>query len=121
MTESPHPFTAGLQSGRVRYQYCEGCSAAQTLSCFVCQKCGSRQLVWRDARGTGRVYASTVVTRAPSDDFRVLVPYTLALVDLDEGFRLMAHASPGVAIGDLVVATFFEHQGRKLIRFVPRA
>jgi uncharacterized OB-fold protein len=113
-------FTKGLQMGVLRYQHCAACGVAQTLARYACRQCGSDQLIWRDAVGTGRVYACTVVTRAPSDEFRALAPYTLALVDLDEGFRLMAHASPGVAIGDAVVAEFFEHQGRQLIRFVPQ-
>jgi uncharacterized OB-fold protein len=45
------------------------------------------------------------------------VPYTLVLVDLDEGARLMGHADPGVAIGARVSAGFFEHDGRRLVRF----
>ncbi len=112
-------FTQGLQIGVLRYQQCTACGAPQTLARYACRQCGSDQLTWRDARGTGRVYACTVVTRAPSDEFRALAPYTLALVDLEEGFRLMTHASPGVQIGDAVTAEFFEHQGRQLIRFVP--
>ena len=114
------PFTQGLQAGVLRYQQCTACGAPQTLARYACRQCGSDQLIWRDAGGTGRVYACTVVTRAPSDEFRALAPYTLALVDLVEGFRLMAHAQPGVQICDAVTAEFFEHQGRKLIRFMPQ-
>ncbi len=116
---SSSAFTQGLQAGVLRYQHCTACGAPQTLARYACRQCGSDQLVWHQAQGKGQIYACTVVTRAPSDEFRALAPYTLALVDLDEGFRLMAHASPGVQIGDAVTAEFFEHQGRKLIRFVP--
>lgn len=112
-------YTQGLQTGVLRYQHCSACGTAQTLARHACRQCGSEQLVWLTSRGTGRVYACTVVTRAPSDAFRALAPYTLALVDLDEGFRLMAHALPGVQIGDAVTAEFFDHQGRKLVRFMP--
>lgn len=112
-------FTQGLQRGELRYQQCTACGSPQTLARYACRQCGSDQLDWLTSVGTGRVYACTVVTRAPSDEFRALAPYTLVLVDLAEGFRLMAHASPGVAIGDAVAAEFFEHLGRQLIRFVP--
>ena len=74
---------------------------------------------WRVSRGEGTVFAVTVVARAPSDEFRALAPYTLVLVDLDEGFRLMGHAVPGVAIGDRVVADYFIHGERTLVRFRP--
>lgn len=114
------PFTQGLQAGVLRYQQCATCGAPQTLARYACRQCGSDRLAWCTAAGGGRVFACTVVTRAPSDEFRALAPYTLVLVDLDEGFRLMAHAHPGVQIGDAVTVEFFEHQGRNLIRFVPQ-
>ena len=61
----------------------------------------------------------TEVKRAPSDEYRPLAPYTLVIVELDEGARLMGHAAPGVVIGQRVRAGFFEHLGRQLIRFAP--
>lgn len=102
MTESP--YLDGIARGVVRFQHCEACGAAQTLSRFACARCGSEQLVWQDASGAGTVYAVTVVTRAPTDAFRALVPYTLLLVDLDEGARVMAHGTAGLRIGDSVRA-----------------
>jgi uncharacterized protein len=90
--------------GGLRYQCCSDCAAAQSLSRFACHRCGSEHLAWRDAAGSGTVYAVTVVTRAPSEAFRALVPYTLVLVDLDEGARVMAHGAPGLAIGGRVRA-----------------
>lgn len=77
-------------------------------------------LSWVDAAGRGTVYAVTVVTRAPSDEFRSLAPYTLVLVDLEEGSRVMAHGVPGLAIGDKVSACGFVHAGKPLIRFQRR-
>ena len=111
------PYVAGLEEGVLRYQACLECGAAQTLPRYACRRCGSVRLEWRDSKGRGTVYAATVVTRAPSDDFRPLAPYTLVLVDLDEKARLMAHAEPGAKIGDRVAATFFRHGERTLVRF----
>ena len=82
---SRSPFTQGLRAGVLRYQQCTACDAPQTLARYACRQCGSDQLDWLTSIGTGRVYACTVVTRAPSDEFRALAPYTLALVDLEEG------------------------------------
>jgi uncharacterized protein len=111
------PFVEGLARGVLRYQLCAKCGAAQKLARYACRACGSARLEWRDSAGRGTVFAVSVVSRAPSDAFKPLVPYTLVLVDLDEGARLMAHAEPGVAIGERVAASFFEHDGRRLIRF----
>lgn len=113
------PFTEGLAQGLIRYQRCSACGGAQTLARYACQHCGHGALQWHDAAGTGTVRAATVVARAPSDEFRPLAPYTLVLVQLDEGPRLMAHAAPGVCIGDAVRAGFFTHNGRTLVRFAP--
>lgn len=114
------PYTDGLRDGVLRYQQCTACGGAQTLARYACQRCGERgTLQWRDAQGSATVRAVTVVARAPSDAFRALAPYTLVIVQLAEGPRLMGHASPGVRIGDQVQAGFFAHEGRTLVRFAP--
>ena len=78
-------FTDGLQSHVVRYQRCKHCGHAQTLARYACQRCGSEKLDWHDSKGLATVCARTVVSRVPSDDFRALAPYTLVIVELDEG------------------------------------
>ncbi len=113
------PFVEGLAQHALRFQRCADCEAAQTLARYACTNCGSSRLAWNTAAGTGSVHAVTVVSRAPSDEFRALAPYTLVLVTLDEGPRLMGHALPGVQIGQRVAAGFFEHHGRVLLRFSP--
>ena len=111
------PFAEGLQQGEIRYQHCGACGAAQTLARYACRACGSTGLQWRTARGAGRVYSVTTVARAPSDEFRPLAPYALAIVELDEGPRLMGHATLDARIGDRVIAGFFDFGERRLIRF----
>jgi uncharacterized protein len=111
------PFVAGVGQGVVRYQSCLDCGVAQSLARYACQNCRSPHLQWCDAIGTGTVYALTVVARAPSDSFRALVPYTLVLVTLDEGFRLMAHGHAPLKIGDRVVARTFVHDDKALVIF----
>lgn len=113
------PFVEGLARGELRYQACAACGAPQTLARYACRSCGATRLEWRTAAGRGTVYAVTVVARAPSEEFRALAPYTLAIVELDEGPRLMGHAAPGVAIGDRVRAEVFAFAGRDLVRFRP--
>jgi uncharacterized protein len=115
------PFVEGLARGVVRYQCCATCGSAQTLTRSACSGCGGLDLPWRDAAGTGTVYASTVVHRAPSEAWRALAPYTLVLVDLDEGPRVMAHGAAGLLIGERVQARIRLHAGRHLLTFEPGA
>lgn len=119
MTATLHPFTDGLAQGQLRYQRCKDCGTAQTLSRLACTACGSPRLAWRQASGRGTVVAASVVSRAPSDTFRPLVPYTLVLVELAEGPQVVGHALPGTAIGDQVQANTFAHEQRRLLRFSP--
>jgi uncharacterized protein len=101
----------------LRYQFCLDCDSPQTLTRYACRKCQSLKLAWREAKGTGTVYAITLVTRAPSDSFRALVPYTLVLVTLDEGPRVMAHGHADLKIADRVSAQSFKHDDRTLFLF----
>lgn len=71
------------------------------------------------AGGAGTVFAVTVVSRASAPEFAALVPYALALVDLDEGARLMGHAPVGLRIGQRVRVDVFSPGGRPLLRFRP--
>jgi uncharacterized protein len=114
------PYAEGIARGVLCYQRCTDCGAPQTLARYACQRCGSTSLAWLDSVGHGTVYATTVVTRAPSEEFRALAPYTLVLVDLDEGPRVMAHGEPGLAIGDAVSERKLVHDGKSLIIFQHR-
>jgi uncharacterized OB-fold protein len=105
------PYLAGLRRHALRYQQCDACTAVQTLTRLACASCGSAQLTWKDSLGIGTVYAVTQVHRAPSDEFRAIAPYTLALVDLDEGCRVMAHAADGLRIGQRVRSFFLQQAG----------
>lgn len=58
--------------------------------------------------GRGQVASFTVVHKAASPRFKPLVPFTLALIELDEGFRAMMRivGSSEPAIGDRVAVGF---------------
>lgn len=122
-TEPASPLAAsfldGLSAGQLRWQGCDDCGTAQHVARHACAACGSLQLSWRIARGEGIVWSTTVVTRAPSPAFQALAPYTVVLVDLLEGARVMGHARAGIAIGERVTAGFIEGLERPLLYFEP--
>ena len=111
-------FWDGCAACELRHRRCAACGTRQSFPRDFCPACGSTDLEWQVSAGRGTVHAVTVVTRAPTDAFRALVPYAIILVDLDEGPRMMAHGTTDLAIGQRVVVTFMAHEGRYLPRFV---
>ena len=73
-----------LESGVFGYQRCAGCGAAVFYPRVLCPFCGSADLVWETSSGRGVVYATTAVYRRESE------PYNVALINLQEGFRMMS-------------------------------
>ncbi|MBY6092608.1 Zn-ribbon domain-containing OB-fold protein [Maritimibacter alkaliphilus] len=89
-------------SGQIAYQHCPACGASQALARPFCVACLHPAPEWRRAQGTGRVVSVTTMHRAPTPEWKGRLPYTIALVDLSEGLRVMALATPGLAAGDAV-------------------
>ncbi|MEW6776192.1 MAG: Zn-ribbon domain-containing OB-fold protein [Bdellovibrionota bacterium] len=83
-------FWEGCARGELLLLRCEKCGTFHHMAPSRCSKCLSEKLSWAKASGKGRVASFTVVHRPPSKAFEK-IPYILALVDLEEGPRLMAH------------------------------
>ena len=104
------PFWAATAEQRLLFQRCERCSRPQFPPRAECLACGGA-LRWEDACKGGLIHSFTVVRRAPSAEFKSRVPYVIALVELDEGPRLMLNVVDGVdhpalAIGARVRVVF---------------
>lgn len=96
------------------FQACRGCGAVRYFRRPFCPRCGSADTDERIASGHGTVHAVTTVHRAPSAELRAYAPYCIALVDAAQGFRFMAHAAEGLAIGDAVRTRFADFGGRRV-------
>ena len=96
------------------YQRCGGCGAVWYFRRDFCPRCGTAGPAVLRSSGRGTVYAQTLVHRAPSEALRSHVPYLVALVDMEEGFRMMAHGDARLAIGEPVQARF-EQFGETLV------
>ena len=83
------PFWAGTRAGKLLVQLCRSCGKHQFYPRLACAKCFG-EVDWVEASGMGRVYSFTVVHRAPSEALQARVPYVVALIDLDEGVRMMS-------------------------------
>jgi uncharacterized OB-fold protein len=114
-TAESRPFWDGCAAGELRFQRCRHCGKSQFIPRTLCEKCQHADLEWHVASGLGRILSFTVVYRAPTPAFREDLPYVIALVDLDEGFRQMVNmdhdlATP-LAIGQPVRIGFRQVDG----------
>jgi uncharacterized OB-fold protein len=89
-TAVSEPYWDAVKEGKLLLQYCPDCARYQFYPRPVCTACLGSDLEWREAQGTGAVYSFTVVHRAPSQEFQD-TPYIVALVDLQEGVRMMSN------------------------------
>lgn len=109
-TDAPADWTQGTPG--IAYQRCGSCGNVWYFRREFCPRCGSDAPTRQASAGNGTIHATSLVYRAPDDTFRALAPYLVVLVDIDEGFRMMAHADPGSVIGDRVAARFETRAGR---------
>jgi uncharacterized OB-fold protein len=85
------PFWEAARERKLRLQQCGSCQAVVYYPRAVCHHCHGTDLRWRDMSGLGRIYSFTVSRRAPSPEFEARVPYVVALVELDEGARMLTN------------------------------
>ncbi len=107
MAESPLAvYQTHLEKGELAYQWSPEANRAVFYPRVICPFSGSDSLEWRVSSGLGTVYATTVTHP------REGAPYNVALIDCDEGFRLMSRvediAPEAVQIGMRV--TFRVHR-----------
>jgi len=96
-TAETKPFWEGCARGVVRYQCCADCGTVQLIPRSLCASCQSTSMRWNDSAGYGRIVTYTTVHRAPTPAFREEAPYVIAIVDMEEGFRLMTNVAGGPA------------------------
>jgi uncharacterized OB-fold protein len=83
-------YFAAAAEGRFLIQRCPSCGQAQHYPRAVCVRCGATP-EWAEASGRGRVYSFSVIRQAGMPGFAEEVPYVVALVDLEEGPRVMGN------------------------------
>jgi uncharacterized OB-fold protein len=95
------PFWEAAARRELVVQRCRRCETRQFFARPFCLACDATDLDWVAVAGLGTIYSMTTVRRQASADYPV--PYINALVDLDEGPRVLTTIVGGLcAIGDRV-------------------
>ena len=118
------PFWDGCGEGKLLLQRCAVCAAYRHPPSPICPHCLSDQADWVRASGRGKVYTFVVVRESRARGWDKMVPYVLAVVELDEGPRILTNltnvAPEAVTIEMPVEVTFAELDGTtKLPLFQP--
>ena len=109
------PFWRATKEHVLRYQRCDDCGTIVFFPRRHCTGCLGSALSWHTAAGEGQIYSFSVVRLSRHPFFRTQVPYAVALVDLDEGFRMLsnilASGDPGavLTIGQRVLVEWEDH------------
>ena len=103
------PYWEGARAGRLVLPWCSSCAQPFWYPRGFCPRCGSEDIDWRPASGTGQVYSFTVVRRA-GGVWAAHLPFVLGLVQLAEGPVVQANIvdtdSDELAVGQAVLASF---------------
>jgi hypothetical protein len=86
-----HFFEAAAR-GELRFQRCPRCNHRQFYPRLLCTACGGTP-EWEAASGRGVVHTFTIVRQNGAKPFKDMLPYAVAMVELEEGVRMMGNVT----------------------------
>lgn len=108
------PFWRAAAERRFVVKRCDDCGRAHFYPRPFCPFCWSHEVRWEEACGRGVVYTYSVVHRNDIPAFHHRLPYVAAIVELEEGPRVMTNvveADPGDVHVDMSVVVDFAPAG----------
>ena len=124
-TPDTEPFWNACSQGRLSLPHCSLCGPFFYPRSY-CPACGRRISVWRDMSGRARL-VSYVINHRPAPGFESETPYVVALVELEEGPRMLTNLvgidpSPEAITLDIDLVVDFQQRGDGAIPvFRPKA
>jgi uncharacterized protein len=108
------PFFEAAAQGRLVVQRCTSCDALRWPPLPGCPECQGHDATWVDVAPSGTVWSFVVYHRAFAAELRSQIPYSVAMVELDDGpfmvGRLVTGEKPPT-VGDRIVAEFVDTDG----------
>jgi uncharacterized OB-fold protein len=94
------PFWDGLKEHKFLLRHCNACGRDHYYPRPFCPTCWSDDVSWKEASGRGKLYTYSIVHVNDLPPFNERVPYVAAIVELDEGPRVMTNIE-GVPFDEL--------------------
>ncbi len=89
--EETEPFWSGVNEDVLRIKRCRDCGRSHFYPRPFCPHCWSGAVEWYEASGRATLYTWSVVHNNDLPPFNERLPYVAALVDLEEGPRMMTN------------------------------
>ena len=83
-------YYAFCKKHEVRFQRCKGCGTWRHVPREMCAKCASSDWEWAKSSGKGQVFSWTTVMQPMMAQFADIVPYSPAVIELEEGVRMVS-------------------------------
>ena len=114
-TPETQPYWDGCNEGVLKLPWCRPCDTPYFPPAAYCPTCLSDDIEWRDASGKGRLH-TYVIAHRPAPGFESDAPYAIAIVELDEGPRMMSNIAgveqtPEALELDMPLRVIFEERG----------
>ncbi len=110
VSDATRKYWDGCKARELLLPKCRACGELFFFPNKFCPKCLSESIEWIKASGKGKVHTFSIVQRPPSGAFEADVPYVVAIIDLDEGPRMMTNivgtAPENVRVGMPVEVVF---------------
>lgn len=104
------PFWDAAADGQLLLRRCDDCDTTHFYPRPFCPRCWSSNVAWMTATGRATLYTWSVVHSNDLPPFGDRVPYVAAVVDLEEGPRMMTNVvdcdPADLRIGMELVVTF---------------
>jgi uncharacterized OB-fold protein len=95
-------FWDACKEERLLLRHCNACGRDHYYPRPFCPKCWSEDVTWKEASGDGTLYTFSIVRVNDLPPFHERVPYVAAIVELDEGPRVMTNVE-GLEFDDLEI------------------
>lgn len=89
--DGTRPWWEACRAGRLLIKRCADCGRAHFYPRSFCPYCWSERVDWETASGRATLYTWSVVYSNDLPPFGTRVPYVAAIVDLEEGPRMMTN------------------------------
>ncbi len=117
------PYWEGTRQGKLFIQYCKGCNHWQWGPEWICHRCNSFDLDWRQVEGRGTIYSYQRIWHPVHPALNGHGPYIAALVELPNAGtvrmvgNLLGDPKQDVPIGAAVEAVFEHHETFTLVQW----
>ena len=85
------PFWEFCTHHELRVQKCTQCGELRYPINDICPDCSSNKSEWVKLNGKGRVYSFIIVHRSRMPSFAGEAPYTVAIIETEEGIRMLSN------------------------------